>query len=95
MLVDQHCRFEPVHSRHAYIKQNGRELVRHQQLQRLPTEPAITRVLAQVAENRLVGQRRRLVIDQQDIDAVVALVQRCSHVRSNETSCPVSTGLAT
>ena len=43
---------------------------------------------------------RRLVVDQQDVDLIVGCsrrllpAQRCSHIRSADSSCSVLTGLA-
>ena len=76
--------------------------VLEQEFQRLAGGARLDQVLAELAQDHLVGQQlRRLIVDQQDVDLVVCSPnvlhgepQRCSHIRSAESSCSVLTGLA-
>jgi hypothetical protein len=52
-----------------------------------------------VQDDLIAQQLRLLVVDQQDVDAVIRLHwcsprQRCSHIRRADRSCSVLTGLA-
>ena len=114
MIVDHRRGLEAVHARHADVEQHHRELVLHQARERLHARARADEVLAELAQDRFVGQQpRRLVVDQQDVDLVRAwrgsralssalscetvmqCVQRCSHIRTSDSSCSVLTGFAT
>jgi hypothetical protein len=110
MLVDQGGGFETVHARHADVEQHQREVVLHQARERFDAGAHADQILAELAEDRFVRQQaRRLVVDQQDVDLVTLFFvrplhhplpqsdepQRCSHIRTSDSSCSVLTGLAT
>ena len=100
VLPDHRCELEAVQLRHADIHQDDGDLGLEQLLQRLLAGRGLDQVLAQFAQDHLVGEQLRgLVVDQQDVDLVVrghgmAGHQRCSHMRSADRSCSVFTGLA-
>ena len=74
MVVDQPCRLETVHFRHADIEQHHGEFLAHELVQRLEPRVSAYQVLPQLAQHRLVGEQpRRLVIDQQDVDFLTDL----------------------
>ena len=100
MFAD-HCRqFEAVELGHDDIDQHDRDLAPQQMLQRLVGRVRLDEILPKFGEDHLVAhQLGRLVVDQQDVDLVVGdsrlvLPQRCSQIRSADSSCSVLTGLA-
>ena len=101
MPVDHGGGLEAVHVRHVDVEQDGGELALHQPRERLPARARLDEVEPEVAEDRVVAeQARRLVVDQQDVDPVVAARgrrhagHRCSQMRSSDSSCSVLTGFA-
>ena len=69
VLVNEAGGFEAVHAGHAHVEQHHRELLFHQALQCLEARVRVHQVLAEVAQDRTVGQQARfLIIDQQNID---------------------------
>ena len=74
------------------------DFVLQQALERLARRRRLEQVLADLGEHDLVAQQLRLlVVDQQDIDLVGALMgqsHRCSHMRNADSSCSMFTGFA-
>ena len=70
-LPDELGRLEPVHVRHLHVQQHHREVVREEPFERLAPGARGDEVLPQALEHRLQGdQVGRLVVDQEDVDAV-------------------------
>ena len=81
------------------IDQHDGDLVSQQLLERLVGRARLDQVLAKLGKDHLVAQQLgRLVVDQQDVDRLARAhgrcPQRCSHMRSADSSCSVLTGLA-
>jgi hypothetical protein len=106
MRVDELRRLESIHVRHADIEQHDRELIMHELIERLPAGVRQHQILAELAQDRLIGEQPcGLVIDQQDVHAVIdchsarsdarTAPQGCSHSRTSDSSWSVFTGLAT
>jgi hypothetical protein len=70
-LPDERGRLEAVHLGHLDVEQHDRELVGEEPLQRLAPGAGLDEILAEALEHRLErDQVGRLVVDQQDVDAV-------------------------
>ena len=102
VLPDHRRQLVAVEVRHADVDQDHGDVGLQQVLQRLAGRVGGDQGVAEPAEDGLVGQQlRRLVVDQQDVDAIDAGgrgghrgAYLCSHMRSTESSCSVLTGLA-
>ncbi len=98
MLADHRRQFETVELRHVDVDQDHREFVLEQKLQRFLRGRRLEQSLVEVAQDDLVAQQlRRLIVDQQQIDFGVVghgHVQRCSHMRNDDSNCSVLTGFA-
>ena len=77
MLVDQRRGLEAVHARHVDVEQDRRVIRLHQPRERFRARARVHEVLPEHGQDRVVAhQPRRLVVDEQDVDLVVAGVQR-------------------
>ncbi len=73
VLADHRRQLVAVELRHAHVHQHDRDLGLEQVLQRLGGRARRDQRVAEIAEDRLVGQQlRRLIVDEQDVDAVDA-----------------------
>jgi hypothetical protein len=72
MLADHRGELETVQLRHAHVHQDDCDLVPEQVLERLLAGRGLDQIVAELAQDHLVGEQLRgLVVDQQDIDLVV------------------------
>ena len=99
MVADHRGELEAVELGHADVHQHHRDFRLEQLLQRLAARRGLDQVLVDVTQDDFVAQQLRgLVVDQQDVDFLVAehvsLRQRCSHIRNADSSCSVLTGFA-
>jgi hypothetical protein len=100
MLAHHRRELKPVEIRHADVDQHDRDVVFQQELEGLPGGSGLDQVLAELLQDDLIGQQLcRLIIHQEDVDPVIcghglASVQRWSHIRREDRSCSVLTGLA-
>ena len=77
MLADHRGELEAVELRHADVHQDDGDLVLEQLLQRLLAGRGLDQILAQLAQDHLIGEQLRgLVVDQQDVDLVVRRHER-------------------
>jgi hypothetical protein len=73
VLADHPGELEPVELGHLHVHEHHRDLVLQQLLERGARGARLDEVLAELAEDRFVGQQlRRLIVDQEDIDGVGA-----------------------
>ena len=94
MLADHRGELEAVELRHADVHQDDRDLVLEQMLQRLLAGRGLDQVLAQLAQDHLIGQQLRgLVVDQQDVDLVVLAIMR-RFASSGAATCAAPTAAA-
>ena len=72
MLADHGRELKAVELRHADVDQHDRDVVLEQKFQRLARRARLDQVLAETAQNLLVGEQLRgLIVDQQNVDLVV------------------------
>ena len=72
MLADHGCELKAVELRHAHVDQHDRGFVLEQEFQRLARRARLDEILAETAQNLLVGEQLGgLIVDQENVDLVV------------------------
>ncbi len=71
MLADHRGQLVAIELRHDDVHEHDGDVVAQQKLEGLGRRAHLDQVLAQLAEDRLVGEQlRRLVVNQQDVDRI-------------------------
>ena len=71
MLADHRRELKAVELRHADVDQHDRDFVLEQKFQRFARRRRLDQILAESAQNHLVGEQLRgLIVDQENVDLV-------------------------
>ncbi len=102
MLANHLGELKAVEVGHANVDQDDRDLVLEQLLERRLAGSGLDQIFPEFLQDHLIRhQLGRVIIDQENTDLLVRVrhvrfsgSQRCSHMRSAESSCSVLTGFA-